>query len=122
MREETLILTLFAFIGLVDPHAAMGAAFGCMFYLSVPKEENDPEGGGHGMADGRGEHDSPEGEALYQERVFSTYMSIKHVNTYDVPSIYQAHEEESGKQEYSVHELKGASRATGFVQEPSKLA
>ena len=41
MREETLILTLFAFIGLVDPHAAMGAAFGCMFYLSVPKEENE---------------------------------------------------------------------------------
>lgn len=38
--------------------------------------------------------------------------------TYNVPSVHDSHEEERGKEEHAVHELEGAARSTGLVQEP----
>lgn len=41
MRDETIALTVFVLIGMIEPHSAAGAAFGCVFYLSLPKEDGE---------------------------------------------------------------------------------
>lgn len=40
------------------------------------------------------------------------------MGTYDIPSVYDSDKEEGGEKEDAVHELKDATRAAGFVQEP----
>lgn len=39
--DDSIALTLFAVIGMLEPHSAAGAAFGCVFYLSLPRGKDE---------------------------------------------------------------------------------
>lgn len=41
MKQDTLALSIFTIIGLMNPAAAIGSSFGCMFYLSIPKTDGE---------------------------------------------------------------------------------
>lgn len=41
MKEDTTIWLVIGLISMIDPHAAMGAAFGCAFHLTLPRSDNE---------------------------------------------------------------------------------